>query len=235
MPADSLRPVLNQLSHTEGPPCPGKVQDHPVRINKVILCRHGQGQCDLSSPSVKVCFGNSRLCVSSRTQINGIKCFFEMPGQGLRSWHTRQKVLKNMNSQLSTHLKSQAYSVCLYSNPRRQEQELRAHWPAVVELYIQGTLVSIHKAQSDKDACQPLASKGAWYTMQRHILFHFFLGEYQCVQLFQPKNIQVTFDADSYSKLPNTGMLVLQHSHAFTLTVIRKSQVAPPTSRSPDI
>lgn len=67
MPADSLRPVLNQLSHTEGPPCPGNVQDHPVQINKVILCRHGQGQCDLSSPSVKVCFGNSRLCVSSRT------------------------------------------------------------------------------------------------------------------------------------------------------------------------
>lgn len=235
MPAGSLRPVLNQLSHTEGPPCPGNIQDHPVQINKVILCRHGQGQCDLSSLSVKVCFGNSRLCVSSRTQINGIKCFIEMPGQGLRSWHTRQKVLKNMNSQLSTHLESQAYSACLHSNPRRQEQELRAHWPAVVELYIQGTLVSIHKAQSDKDACQPLASEGARHTMQRHILFHFFLGEYQCVQLFQPKNIQVTFDADSDSKLPNTGMLVLQHSHTFTLTVIRKSQVAPPTSRSPDI
>lgn len=89
MPADFLRPVLNQLSHTEGPPCPGNVRDHPVRINKVILCSRGQGQCDLSSPSVKACFGNSRLHVSSRTLINGIKCLIEMPVQGLRSWHIR--------------------------------------------------------------------------------------------------------------------------------------------------
>lgn len=53
MPADSLRPVLNQLSHTEGPPCPGNVQDPPVQSNQVILCRHGQGQCVRAVPQLR--------------------------------------------------------------------------------------------------------------------------------------------------------------------------------------